>query len=116
MALPGCFNTQPPEGGWTTPIAVAKKTYCFNTQPPEGGWAKCTAVRITVAAVSTHSRLKAAGACVSLCYNIGAVSTHSRLKAAGLNPPLYKDFKLCFNTQPPEGGWFSFKTKTYYLK
>ena len=34
------------------------------------------------------------------------VSTHSRLKAAGkplLQPRRCKD---CFNTQPPEGGWF----------
>ena len=66
--------------------------------------------------VSTHSRLKAAGKEKRTLLRAVAVSTHSRLKAAGLNPPLYKDFKLCFNTQPPEGGWFSFKTKTYYLK
>ena len=34
------------------------------------------------------------------------VSTHSRLKAAGFadcQPILLYD---CFNTQPPEGGWF----------
>ena len=56
-------------------------------------------------AVSTHSRLKAA-----VCWDFPPmtrtdVSTHSRPKAAG-----YVDFDsrsrcVCFNTQPPEGGW-----------
>ena len=32
------------------------------------------------------------------------VSTHSRLKAAGLQL-LVVLCVLCFNTQPPEGGW-----------
>ena len=34
----GCFNTQPPEGGWlrcTNPLCGWTG---FNTQPPEGGW------------------------------------------------------------------------------
>ena len=77
-----CFNTQPPEGGWTNPdnwvprylvsthsrpkaagqsnALRSSDTRSFNTQPPEGGW------------------LTAIG-------RIGA--------------------KKCFNTQPPEGGW-----------
>ena len=57
--------------------------------------------------VSTHSRLKAAG------YQEGdkldkeqKVSTHSRLKAAGSFIFAYIPFICCFNTQPPEGGWF----------
>ena len=34
------------------------------------------------------------------------VSTHSRLKAAGYNSgSVSMTFILCFNTQPPEGGW-----------
>ena len=34
-----------------------------------------------------------------------SVSTHSRPKAAG-RPRIPKPFKIiCFNTQPPEGGW-----------
>ena len=55
------FNTQPPEGGWTTTrqsllasnkfqhtaarrrlgrwsVCLWVRRYCFNTQPPEGGW------------------------------------------------------------------------------
>ena len=33
-----CFNTQPPEGGWSTKFANAPTYQSFNTQPPEGGW------------------------------------------------------------------------------
>ena len=33
-----CFNTQPPEGGWSTKSATTRPTESFNTQPPEGGW------------------------------------------------------------------------------
>ena len=55
--------------------------------------------------VSTHSRLKAAGSVVSMkTYDI-KVSTHSRLKAAGSRAYHRQSVLLCFNTQPPEGGW-----------
>ena len=37
-----------------------------------------------------------------------AVSTHSRPKAAGPLPLPAKFAFSGFNTQPPEGGWFSF--------
>ena len=33
------------------------------------------------------------------------VSTHSRLKAAGKARKMAKMLSMCFNTQPPEGGW-----------
>nr|DAQ97083.1 MAG TPA: hypothetical protein [Herelleviridae sp.] len=36
------------------------------------------------------------------------VSTHSRPKAAGYSVPPIDDSRRCFNTQPPEGGWFCF--------
>ena len=54
------FNTQPPEGGWSTVCRAARAVERFNTQPPEGGWVlyvvgKCEGK------VSTHSRPKAAG-------------------------------------------------------
>ena len=58
--------------------------------------------------VSTHSRLKAAGNIKILTFVTVTVSTHSRLKAAGsvVSPP--PDHNVGFNTQPPEGGWFTF--------
>ena len=37
----------------------------FNTQPPEGGWATCMALQRVFGTVSTHSRPKAAGSVVS---------------------------------------------------
>ena len=36
------------------------------------------------------------------------VSTHSRPKAAGIGSRSDDWGVLCFNTQPPEGGWFPF--------
>ena len=55
-----CFNTQPPEGGWLRIYHAEWYGYCFNTQPPEGGWVVLSATGGTDA-VSTHSRPKAAG-------------------------------------------------------
>ena len=36
----------------------------------------------------------------------GVVSTHSRPKAAGAGAGVTGAGLGCFNTQPPEGGWF----------
>ena len=57
---------------------------CFNTQPPEGGWTRTRGTRTFTDSVSTHSRLKAAGiGYIDDVCGIQVVSTHSRLKAAG---------------------------------
>ena len=58
-----CFNTQPPEGGWTGGWYATQNNRRFNTQPPEGGWGK-DGGRPVLAVVSTHSRPKAAGCLV----------------------------------------------------
>ena len=55
--------------------------------------------------VSTHSRPKAAGSPRSGLLGICPVSTHSRPKAAGSHRRRRGRVRLCFNTQPPEGGW-----------
>ena len=63
-------------------LSFLKFTGCFNTQPPEGGWGQinhCCAR----GCVSTHSRLKAAGKSKRELRENQQVSTHSRLKAAG---------------------------------
>ena len=79
--------------------------------------------------VSTHSRPKAAGTAyqrqqtqvqfqhTAARRRLGghfvitepptSVSTHSRPKAAGKYESRARSQKLCFNTQPPEGGWLS---------
>ena len=77
----------------------------FNTQPPEGGWLTVDS-ELPEVQVSTHSRLKAAGSFISLSDSALPVSTHSRLKAAGFPSWILGVTWLCFNTQPPEGGWF----------
>ena len=99
------FNTQPPEGGWSSHssssvisrlfqhTAARRRLAClmqrancvplsFNTQPPEGGWHISRRFQV-FRRVSTHSRPKAAG----------------RINTALYIPP------IGFNTQPPEGGW-----------
>ena len=102
------------------------QTFCFNTQPPEGGW-QHSAVSAHIFGVSTHSRPKAAG-CPPISSNpalfqhtaarrrlvdrrrLGGnepcVSTHSRPKAAGILFVSVYYLYGCFNTQPPEGGWY----------
>ena len=55
--------------------------------------------------VSTHSRPKAAGKSVEDLARVYEVSTHSRPKAAGLLCLCRSRAAMCFNTQPPEGGW-----------
>ena len=125
------FNTQPPEGGWRRRIRISTAPISFNTQPPEGGWV-CACYNLQHISVSTHSRLKAAGYVISFPSALFKVSTHSRLKAAGCSSSVIvilglvsthsrlkaagttcsaalKSVSFGFNTQPPEGGWYSFQ-------
>ena len=77
----------------------------FNTQPPEGGWSSIRANLSDLPTVSTRSRPKAAGAASS------AMAAFS--KGFNTQPPeggwmkaVKPPFGLrSFNTQPPEGGW-----------
>ena len=55
--------------------------------------------------VSTHSRPKAAGLGTPLPNKRAGVSTHSRPKAAGSLICAVLLAVICFNSQPPEGGW-----------
>ena len=112
--------------GYIAKIMQVKRP-CFNTQPPEGGWYEraqdchryaqvSTHSRLKAAGhrhisppccqyVSTHSRLKAAGRSGRAVWYSARVSTHSRLKAAGRAICCRTIVCVCFNTQPPEGGW-----------
>ena len=38
LTRPLSFNTQPPEGGWAPDLSFSFTRWSFNTQPPEGGW------------------------------------------------------------------------------
>ena len=78
---------------------------CFNTQPPEGGWSSSLAS--SWAALPFQHTAARRRLVVQFGEQLGsfAVSTHSRPKAAGR--PVWRAVgQLCrFNTQPPEGGW-----------
>ena len=87
-------------------LTCPSRFHSFNTQPPEGGCGHLGRDGCAVG-VSTHSRLKAAGECDDFIHEVDEVSTHSRLKAAGVIKIISTPECLCFNTQPPEGGWTS---------
>ena len=116
-----CFNTQPPEGGWTYLESIIDGSLGFNTQPPEGGWSVLYDYYSSAKNVSTHSRPKAAGLCaeirtatkwefqhtaarrrlalpVTVSATAGMVSTHSRPKAAGSPLFFYMRFRMFQHT------------------
>ena len=72
-----------PKAAGLTPIPQSLPLGCFNTQPPEGGWVICPYIPQSYQAVSTHSRPKAAGTSAKVDILADAVSTHSRPKVAG---------------------------------
>ena len=99
-----------PKAAGSEPVPHKRPNMGFNTQPPEGGW-------VGIAETGSHQsgfqhtaarrRLAAGYPVVSRSV---LVSTHSRPKAAG---QLHKHkilVYMCFNTQPPEGGWFVAKS------
>ena len=101
------FNTQPPEGGWHCGSFTGSGRRCFNTQPPEGGWI----LFIKIATNRTQFQHTAARRRLAAYPNMDdtalQVSTHSRPKAAGRRRLFFRWWDIGFNTQPPEGGWFS---------
>ena len=101
-----CFNTQPPEGGWLF-LYSPETSYspCFNTQPPEGGWQPKTPLKF---ALARFQHTAARGRLELWKDKAGKrliVSTHSRPRAAGTCSCYGFPRNVCFNTQPPEGGW-----------
>ena len=101
------FNTQPPEGGWTSASTPTERRCCFNTQPPEGGWLDVPI--LLLAQLSRFNTQPPEGGWIIaygfICYiktfqhtaarrrladdqepflSKSLVSTHSRPKAAGL--------------------------------
>ena len=100
----GCFNSQPPEGGWSrcaigaTPprlfqLAAARRRLArskknehdrcrFNSQPPEGGWFLPATTNLSFTAFQLAAARR-------------RLEQHC---AAVLRQPR-------FNSQPPEGGW-----------
>ncbi len=101
-----CFNSQPPEGGWSRRLFRLFLTLRFNSQPPEGGWLSSglrttppLAFQLTAARrrlgtkpapkmMTAKFQLTAARRRLGLPHFARArrlgVSTHSRPKAAGI--------------------------------
>ena len=98
------FNTQPPEGGWPSAATTSNRSKRFNTQPPEGGW-KSILTGHFIMAVSTHSRPKAAGFLPGNLIKSRKVSTHSRPKAAGTAPSIIcKPCNVSTHSRPKAAG------------
>ena len=80
---------------------------CFNTQPPEGGWVFRLLINMRFF-VSTHSRPKAAGLYILDFIYACLVFQHTAARRRLGRPSAPCRFGIvCFNTQPPEGGWIS---------
>ena len=101
----GCFNTQPPEGGWMIKFAMSIRRLMFQHTAARRRLVLSLGLLTSPFTVSTHSRPKAAG--IGNRHDLAGsiVSTHSRPKAAGPPPTFCTRHLLGFNTQPPEGGW-----------
>ena len=99
------FNTQPPEGGWAVPSEARSHRKHVSTHSRLKAAGHTLAMSRFKNLVSTHSRLKAAGDVRKFKAHELTVSTHSRLKAAGPEKRGADWLEICFNTQPPEGGW-----------
>ena len=100
-----CFNTQPPEGGWTPITGLRACNGRFQHTAARRRLAAIGAIPRVCVTVSTHSRPKAAGGGLAREFKTYLVSTHSRPKAAGQRLGILRSQYECFNTQPPEGGW-----------
>ena len=117
----GCFNTQPPEGGWKTNHLSLIRLSSFNTQPPEGGWwRKYHTPNFNLRFQHTAARRRLGGSSAGRgIYSIWfqhtaarrrldellawlskyrAVSTHSRPKAAGENAAAVGQYSLFQHT------------------
>ena len=127
FSRPQSFNTQPPEGGWLIYKQNPSIRPEFQHTAARRRLVRADHVGRILSGVSTHSRPKAAGSTPSNASRFCKVSTHSRPKAAGWQiehvrrsslfqhtaarrrlGPFGCHFLfswLCFNTQPPEGGW-----------
>ena len=78
-----CFNSQPPEGGWSFDLNTIVLSSGFNSQPPEGGWP------VSIETLENNSLFQLTAARRRLGQHLrNTANNHG------------------FNSQPPEGGWF----------
>ena len=97
----------------TLSITAELRPVSTHSRPKAAGF--CVWLILPVVMVSTHSRPKAAGFMRRNQNNELQVSTHSRPKAAGYLMFCNRFFFVCFNTQPPEGGWMPFEHQSVII-
>ena len=123
----GCFNTQPPEGGWRIPTfgllilsdvsthsrpkaagfsrkAKIAEIYGFNTQPPEGGWT-VPASNPRSFLLFQHTAARRRLACRIVDFGKFFAFQHTAARRRLDTFSSHRKPFICFNTQPPEGGW-----------
>ena len=100
------FNTQPPEGGWTSLPSNAYLPYLFQHTAARRRLAIFYKRRDNEKKLFQHTaaRRRLVLHLYHQCRKL-PVSTHSRPKAAGCLCVRRVSLSNCFNTQPPEGGW-----------
>ena len=103
--LCSCFNTQPPEGGWSTISTSSPPHSCFNTQPPEGGWRRARFFVHFPRRFNTQP--PEGGWRVAVVFQGAARGFQHTAARRRLAQPciVFKLVMYGFNTQPPEGGW-----------
>ena len=107
------FNTQPPEGGWTTlRLPEPDQTRFQHTAARRrlAAWINRRGYRLRFQHTAARRRL---GLWLTVNTIGSAVSTHSRPKAAGFRPIRLFPARQSFNTQPPEGGWLAHIASRY---
>ena len=78
----------------------------FSTQPPEGGWI-VEILAFDLSVVSTHSRPKAAGTSKGITMSFALFQHTAARRRLAEHLGMRQNGQACFNTQPPEGGWFT---------
>ena len=98
------FNSQPPEGGWMQFTPVRSTTGRFNSQPPEGGWENMVQGDVFPSVFQlTAARRRLVGDTADNIKGILFQLTAARRRLAIRYNTIPSS--LCFNSQPPEGGW-----------
>ena len=86
-------------------VAGEIKQYVSTHSRPKAAGFKMSRFRISVSLFQHTAARRRLGGVVQLLHASSYVSTHSRPKAAGKLLRGCMVSRLCFNTQPPEGGW-----------
>ena len=93
---------------------VALIQLSFNTQPPEGGWRQ-TATAAALQTLFQHTAARRRLGVILFCRVWGRLFQHTAARRRLVILIHYKSGQgdVCFNTQPPEGGWLSLRGRLF---